>query len=461
MRNIIKSAPFNESEKLLSKLADKVFLSLWSFPNVYTDEGISKGQGEELCDLLVVFNEHVIIFSDKGEVTYKPTTDIKVGWKRWVKKAYLKSCFQAYRAEKWINEYPKRIFLDKKCSIPFPIEFPPADKIHIHRVVIVRGITKAASEYYSDDSGTLMLRPDIVGEEHFERPFMIGRPSHDKGYIHFFDEKSIQIVFDELDTIADLTKYLSKKEAFIDAGRLLTASGEDDLLGYYLSSYEDADAKGNPYFIDPLPENRVVVWPGFYESVRQTEVYKLMGNFRRASYFWDKAIDLMGQGAFQGKWKETNGKNYDEEIMVLRYMAAEHRFARSFLSPAVQEIVARPFPDDEVLPRVRIIGSMTNPMLCYLWLVLPRTSEFSDYQKYREARKNLLAHYCSACKDAKPQFEIIVGVACDAVNHEGGSEELIHVHTHEWGEAEYVEAKRIRNELGLLKNTTDSIFRHK
>jgi len=174
MRNLVKSEPVNESEKLLSKLAEKAFLSLWAFPNVYKDEGISKGQGEELFDLLVVFNEHVIIFSDKGEVTYKPTADIKVGWGRWVKRAYLKSSYQVYQAEKWINECPKRIFLDKKCTIPFPIEFPAADNIKTHRVVIVRGITKAASEYYNDGSGTLVLRPDIVGENHFEQPFIIG-----------------------------------------------------------------------------------------------------------------------------------------------------------------------------------------------------------------------------------------------------------------------------------------------
>jgi hypothetical protein len=71
MRNIVKAKSFTESERLLAKLAEKAFLSLWVFPNVYKDEGITKGQGEELCDLLVVFGDHVIIFSDKGEVTYK------------------------------------------------------------------------------------------------------------------------------------------------------------------------------------------------------------------------------------------------------------------------------------------------------------------------------------------------------------------------------------------------------
>lgn len=55
------------SERYLKKLCDRTFLSLWSYPNVYRDQsGASKGEGKEVCDLLVVFENHVIIFSDKG-----------------------------------------------------------------------------------------------------------------------------------------------------------------------------------------------------------------------------------------------------------------------------------------------------------------------------------------------------------------------------------------------------------
>ena len=42
-----KSAGLNESEKRLVKLGKKVFLELWSYPNVYYKPG------KELTDLLV------------------------------------------------------------------------------------------------------------------------------------------------------------------------------------------------------------------------------------------------------------------------------------------------------------------------------------------------------------------------------------------------------------------------
>jgi hypothetical protein len=48
MPSIIRSTGLTTSEQYLAKLADKTFLNLWSYPNLYRDVG------KELCDLLVV-----------------------------------------------------------------------------------------------------------------------------------------------------------------------------------------------------------------------------------------------------------------------------------------------------------------------------------------------------------------------------------------------------------------------
>jgi len=55
------------SERHLTHLAKYSFLSLWSYPNVYRVQGrtVTQKEGKELCDLLVVFQDHIIIFSDK------------------------------------------------------------------------------------------------------------------------------------------------------------------------------------------------------------------------------------------------------------------------------------------------------------------------------------------------------------------------------------------------------------
>lgn len=56
---IHKSAGVNASEEKLCRLGYRTFLSLWSYPNLFQKHKLVK----ELCDLLVVFENHIIIFS--------------------------------------------------------------------------------------------------------------------------------------------------------------------------------------------------------------------------------------------------------------------------------------------------------------------------------------------------------------------------------------------------------------
>jgi hypothetical protein len=63
---IIRSQGATPSERYLAKIADRSFLNLWSYPNTFIDKRSGgKGDGKELCDLLVVSGDHVLIFSDK------------------------------------------------------------------------------------------------------------------------------------------------------------------------------------------------------------------------------------------------------------------------------------------------------------------------------------------------------------------------------------------------------------
>ena len=59
----------NNTEKDLSDLCDFAFLKLWSFPNPY------KEPGKELCDILVIFDNNIIIFSRLSD-TLRPISYI-------------------------------------------------------------------------------------------------------------------------------------------------------------------------------------------------------------------------------------------------------------------------------------------------------------------------------------------------------------------------------------------------
>src|SRR4051812_27050437 len=116
-----------KSEELVYKLCTKSFLSLWSYPNP------TGKNGKELCDILVVCEPDVIIFSVK-EIEYKDTCN-KVGWDRWRKKAIEESCSQISGAERWIKSNLNVITKSGDIGLPFP---EPSNR-RVHRVAVALG----------------------------------------------------------------------------------------------------------------------------------------------------------------------------------------------------------------------------------------------------------------------------------------------------------------------------------
>src|ERR1044072_810921 len=130
------------TERYLDELARRSFLTLWSYPSLYRDQGIGTrgGEGAELCDLLVVFEDHVLIFSDKN-CDFPDLADKELAWRRWYKKAIRDSAKQVWGAERWIRQNPSRIFLDRACTRRFPIDFPDAARAKFHRIVVAHDHT--------------------------------------------------------------------------------------------------------------------------------------------------------------------------------------------------------------------------------------------------------------------------------------------------------------------------------
>lgn len=219
-----------KSERYLNKLAKRSFLSLWTYPSLFND----KGNNQELCDLLVVFDNHVLIFSDKN-IAFPDTGNIDTDWRRWFKKAIKKSADQVWGAERWIKQHPDRIFLDPACTQPFPLNLPSPDEIIVHRIVVAHGAAKRCKKYFRGGSGSLMLDTSIVGhEEHFT----IGQIESKKGFVHVFDDTSLEFVIRTLDTITDFIQYLTKKEKFLQSSKAIVVAGEENLLAHLTQTGE-------------------------------------------------------------------------------------------------------------------------------------------------------------------------------------------------------------------------------
>src|SRR5437588_10483620 len=80
---IVRSQGITPAELYLQRLCERSFLSLWSYPGVFREQKQNgRGDGKELCDLLVVFGNHIIIFSDKS-CAFPETGNLRLDWSRW------------------------------------------------------------------------------------------------------------------------------------------------------------------------------------------------------------------------------------------------------------------------------------------------------------------------------------------------------------------------------------------
>lgn len=146
LQPIVKNTGVNAQERKLAYLSERSFFSLWSYPNIYTNEGYNKNrQGTELCDLLVIFGESAIIFSDKN-VCFNAEKAQEVAWRRWYKKAVLGSARQLHGALKAIQNPDLELYLDSKCTQPFPLDLKKIKNYYL--VATTNDISPYINSYY-------------------------------------------------------------------------------------------------------------------------------------------------------------------------------------------------------------------------------------------------------------------------------------------------------------------------
>jgi hypothetical protein len=343
---IARGTGVTSSERYLAKLADRTFLNLWSYPNTFIEKrSTAKGEGKELCDLLVVCGEHVLIFSDKT-VAWLPGDDKRLSWKRWYKRAVSKSVDQIRGAERWITQFPERIFLDRQCLQPLPVRLPPPDCRKVHRIVVARGAGEACKEHFGEGIGSLFINSSFRGDDHWNSanvaPFVIGDIDPEGPFVHVLDDATLDIVMKELDTVSDLTAYLTKKEQLIRSSVRIVAGGEEDLVGHYMSHM---NSDGEHDFTKPDKGkldgyDQILFGPGIYADLISRPEYKTRKLANENSYFWDELIETFTKHMLDGTTIVPDGQVFDlsELEQAIRQMALVPRYRRR---PHSEAILAR------------------------------------------------------------------------------------------------------------------------
>ncbi len=410
-----RAGGINQSERALAALADRSFLRLWTWPNLWMK------RNSELTDILVVFGDHVLIFSDKG-AAYPEGPDARLNWSRYYRRAIADSAHQINRAERWMERFPEQIFLDARLETALPIALPPLDRRIVHRICVAPAAAEAAR---AEGLAGLRLQPAVAGDA--ER-FATGRIDECRGWVHVFDQVTLDNVLTELSTAPDLIAYLTAKEALIARDGLASAPCESDLLAGYILNQRRFPAEGPPLTVAPD------LWAGLQRHPQYVE-----GRLRdRISVFWDRLIERIYQGYVAVDLEQGNDIPVPDFERVLRFMAAEDRFNRRLLSMAIVERIEGP-------GGAALIPS-SSPDLTYMLLIQPRDVGEGD-REYRYRRVQSMQLRMFAAKAARPELQKIIAIGLGQAQERGGAEDLAFVDTTHWPAEMIAHGQRIREAL--------------
>lgn len=404
---IEKSKGVTVTEKLLADLCDGTFLKLWSYPNPYNEKG------DELCDLLAVFENHVFVFFDRENLTLdNKEKDPLVNWQRWKKKVIEAQIKTANGAERYIKS-KRKIYLDNELSIPFPIDIKVEDAI-IHKIIVAHG-AKDACKNFSEGNvyGSLAVS---YGDQSPGFPFPFFLDLERENPIHVFDSHNLPIVLSELDTFYDFTAYLDAKLEAIQKYSFLSYCGEEDLLAHYYSNF---DEQNNCHYIGTREKDitGVVIGEGEWHSFIQRPEYIEKKAADKRSYLWDEIIqrtcDVTLRDELLGDHSPLEGRS------AIHEMAKEPRFHRRMLSEHIENAI-KTFPEtpERLVRKLSYMPSIYTDK-GYVFLQLKAIGLSKSEEEYREKRKAMLEIACGAAKNKFRQLNTVVGIAIDAPKYAG------------------------------------------
>lgn len=380
------------SEQLVGRLCTQTFLSPWSLANPRGKEA-----GKELCDVLVVCDPDVLVFSVK-EIEYKETEDVSTGMKRWLSRAVDASTKQIHGAERLLQRVER---VTERNGTAW-LYLPPAKRRRTHRIAVALG-------------------------SQGEIPISSGDP--EKPFVHVYDEQALITVMAELDTITDFVDFLRHTEKFLDRTQVVV-EGMENLLGLYLQN-------GRKY---PFEADLLVVQGDIWHEVSSSAEFRRKKDADKESYLWDRLIEHIAREE-DPSLTESHGVVDDENPpaeRVTRIMARENRFSRRMLSEAF-----RHFHQGGTI-RSRIVRSPSGVVYVFL-----ATSHGYD----RQRRRNELLGRMFIARGTIPDSTIVVGLATEEYDPSRGfSLDTAAYLKPEWSEEDQTLMEKMQADTGAFVN---------
>ena len=300
-----------------------------------------------------------------------------------------------------------------------------------------------------------MIAPAIVGAahrdtawEHFT-PFAIGQVDPSRGYVHVFDDTTLDVVMRTMDTVTDFVEYLSRKEAFIESGRLIWAPGEEDLLAYYLRVI---NSENEHDFIVPEGNDALAISEGDWQTFCRSPQRLAQIEADKGSYLWDWLIEKFTHHFVNRTADYCSHSTYDVQERVLRIFARESRFRRRMLSSALRGIVEKGMANDR---GTRVIPPLKPGDPYYVFLTLKQGPDVPN-EEYRKHRREALGALCWVTKLMYPEAREIAGIATEpGLSHKPRSEDALYLDASVWSEQNNAMARALQAKHGFLTKLSE------
>ncbi len=293
-----------------------------------------------------------------------------------------------------------------------------------------------------------MVSPRIKDGHHLKedgaRPFEVEDIDSSGSFIHVFDDATLDIVMSELNTITDLTDYLMKKEKLIRSTHLIGASGEEELVAYYMTHMNAAQEHdfAKPDGSSWETNEAFVIGAGHHAHMLSNPQYIAKKNADEASYIWDKLIEAFTDNMLAGTTIVPDGKEFDlaQHEEGVRHMALVPRHLRRVYGEAIIGALDIGSTRDR-MTRAFLPGpneTNTETGFFFMTLAVPDLELAGGYEQYRQVRRNMLEIYALTFLRKHPNLKRIVGIATEPPANPdmkvGSSEDLILAEPPEWSD---------------------------
>jgi hypothetical protein len=425
--------PVNPSEARLLEIAERSFLKLWSYANPH------RARGKEIADLLVVFGNDLVIFSDK-QSTYR---DDSHGWRRWYRRTITESIKQLSGAYRFLSADTPAIYVDDRASRAFPFKLPASDQCRIHLVAVAR----VAREGTGPNRWTgLQFDNTISG---FGKPFCLGPLKVQNHLVHVFDAETLEAILAELDTISDFIWYLNRRERAIATPN--ACFRELDLL--MLSLFERSEGQWG-LLLDVNDESGIP--EGLWTDAYSTECRIRSQRDNRPSYTIDKLIEFFHAEYIENRLLQDENFPFAAHEQALRYLASENRFSRRIIATELFGILDE--PDQSTFWAVTV-ESFNAAGIRYVWLVYPPTPTGMDDDAVGSFLVNYLKDHVYVARSIFAA-SLIIGVAVPNRSIAKGSYLLVVFDGTHWTENAQKGAEELRAKQGIFANIEAVTRRH-